>query len=1400
MDPKEPPNPSQVVYSRSGLVMVKNSILKADHFRSTSPTTGKNTLSFEGAPNFREAAEYPVYGVGQCTFSGIQAALRHILHTRNNNDSSPTRLVLAQVREEPVIYIAGCPFVLRESGYPFSNLLLKQINAERLERLETRLKNDVIAEAKAFQGNVLVHDEGEEGKLVPRWIHVDHESDNPDISIMTPREIIEHAITKIKAASSPSMLTVDYHRVPVAQSGLFPQAEIDALLRVVTSSFESSSSTASASTPTTPPMMPVFLFNSQTGLTRASMAMTVACQVYRHIAPHAGQSASDLMSSHKPLAVPAVIHSLARLVRHGRLARATVDHLLDICWASTQQDHNIRRVLALGVTKYSSLTDPKYLSSVSWYMALIALEEFLDRPSVEADFSLWLSKRPGVLGLVHQMERHPDRALVPHELALHDMHHSHLLSPARGVSPFSPASPFCSAPMRQAAESVITERNGTLLNFQAILKVDFMPSHHDATQLDPARHAGVDAAEAPNFRSLVEGDKPIYGVAQPTMSGIRSIVRHVSGGRPRHIVWVHLREEPLVFVGNTPYVVRNKAQPFKPWVGAHIDEGHLDELEVRLAADVKDELTKYDGAVLVHVERSGRVKPRWLTEDRPHPYDGANSTNVSSFMKRMQQREDASSTPVDNNNANANDTNRDATDPFDFAVRTPGEVFAKVAAETGHTIQYVRVPVPYCGTAEVADFDTILRHTTDAPSDAVYVFSCQNGIGRTSMGMVIGCMITYMMAHRDKQEAIPARPPNDGLSVLSPKLGALQASPEQVRFLEGDYQVILNVVRVMERGVHARVWTDYFIDECSLLKNLRVAIFEYKRQYELAKPDDKIARKQAKASFVHYLERYFVLIVFQAYLMDTTDTTSTKTKKVTFAHWVEERPEIVQLLDYLHNNPKEDIVLTSGTPRLPALPSPSASTPAPPSLSLSADAVLVVDDAKVVASRWGMVLGKHSILKSDHFPGCHNKALTPHIEGAPNFRHVGNNPVYGVGQSTVPGIMGVLKQMGAAPLDTETQQNCLQRLVVWTNLREEPVLYVGGAPYVLRESRRPFKNLVITSIDTERLERVEARLKNDVLMELEQFGGRLLLHDETAAGLTPLWVEVKSPHDEDGMGVHTPREIYDILARKGYNVDYARVPITDEQAPEEKDFDTIVTRLRDHVVEGAEEPQYPLLIFNCQMGRGRTTTGMSIGYLACSLIPGLAESPTALLEDIATKAPSPPSQDPDEDLLHGDYQLILRLVQLLDGGAITKAVTDRAVDMCGNFQNLRTCILKAKQAAIPAPPPAPFALASSASSIPLPTTSTPAVALLTSKAHEVNEHLLHVAYDYLVRYFHLIAFCQYLLDECARLVAQDDDDDKASSSSPSPSEDHTFVQWMKSRSEIQTLLTNSRKNMQKALR
>lgn len=50
------------------------------------------------------------------------------------------------------------------------------------------------------------------------------------------------------------------------------------------------------------------------------------------------------------------------------------------------------------------------------------------------------------------------------------------------------------------------------------------------------------------------------------------------------------------------------------------------------------------------------------------------------------------------------------------------------------------------------------------------------------------------------------------------------------------------------------------------------------------------------------------------------------------------------------------------------------------------------------------------------------------------------------------------------------------------------------------------------------------------------------------------------------------------------------MPVTDEKAPKDSDFELLIQRLWNVPTDAA-------LVFNCQMGRGRTTTGMIIATL-----------------------------------------------------------------------------------------------------------------------------------------------------------------------------------------------------------
>lgn len=383
---------------------------------------------------------------------------------------------------------------------------------------------------------------------------------------------------------------------------------------------------------------------------------------------------------------------------------------------------------------------------------------------------------------------------------------------------------------------------------------------------------------------------------------------------------------------------------------------------------------------------------------------------------------------------------------------------------------------------------------------------------------------------------------------------------------------------------------------------------------------------------------------------------------------------------------------------------------------------------QVISSRGGSVLGKKTILKSDHFPGCQNKRLTPHIDGAPNYRQAGSLRVHGVAMPTMKGIVNVLNHIGEKKKGKQTR-------VLWHSLREEPVIYINGRPFVLRDIERPFSNLEYTGINRERVEQMEFRLKEDILQEASRYGNKILVTDELPNGqMVDQWESVISDT------VKTPLEVYEELQHQGYLVDYERVPITDEKAPKEGDFDNLVRRISQVDMETE-------IVFNCQMGRGRTTTGMVISTLVylnrigASGIPRTSSIGKVFYAGNDVDDYSPSSE---EAILRGEYAVIRSLVRVLEGGVEGKRQVDKVIDKCDSMQNLREAIATYRNSTLRQPD------------------------------EMKREASLSFFVEYLERYYFLICFAVYV--------------HSVSSAHQATSSEVSFSDWMRERPELYSIL------------
>jgi hypothetical protein len=235
---------------------------------------------------------------------------------------------------------------------------------------------------------------------------------------------------------------------------------------------------------------------------------------------------------------------------------------------------------------------------------------------------------------------------------------------------------------------------------------------------------------------------------------------------------------------------------------------------------------------------------------------------------------------------------------------------------------------------------------------------------------------------------------------------------------------------------------------------------------------------------------------------------------------------------------------------------------------------------------------KTMAIKADHFPGriiygdggLYPKNDLAAQERAPNYRKVKDKPVHGVGQPTSEGFRDVLDHLKGK-----------DKPIVWANMRAEAILYVEGKPYNLRQLGS-MENLDLKQgASPQELEAAEEKLKQQLLAK-----GKLTITEEV-----PLLGQDGKPVLENGrprftsktrevqltsQNTQTTQDVVQGLKAEGYQLEYRRIPLTDEKSPGANGVES----LRDFMNEMSAK--YPgkdtQFVFNCHQGKGRTTTAM----------------------------------------------------------------------------------------------------------------------------------------------------------------------------------------------------------------
>ncbi|KAF4133495.1 Inositol hexakisphosphate [Phytophthora infestans] len=716
---------------------------------------------------------------------------------------------------------------------------------------------------------------------------------------------------------------------------------------------------------------------------------------------------------------------------------------------------------------------------------------------------------------------------------------------------------------------------------------------------------------APNFRRLP--GTPLYGSAQPSLDGIQMILSQVAADGFSRVVWVNLREEAVIYVNGRPFTARRSAMLNENDLVPGLTGHKIQVLESSMKMSLQEELKAADNRFEYWQEVA--LRENELVEDTAEP------ENVLTLPELYESTEVAK------------------------------------YKDTIQSLEYRRIPFERENAPEQGDVEMLIKLMEDTRNDGTtaFVFNCQMGKRRTTTAMVIARLI----CQRNSVD----------MKTLTPE----EEEMAENRNGSGNFAVIREVQTRLKYGPEAKRWVDTAIDECALICNIRSVIHEYR---DLSNAEAKPAKR---SYYLHhamsFLERYFYLIVFGAYMLKTHQTESaeepapdseTRDTHPSFSKWLQQHPNLFRLLDDLGG------------------------------VRYKSDKVLA-----------------NCVLKMDHFFGIARIPfeLTPNV---PNYRRIANEPIFGTAQCLEQGIVDVVDHL----------RDEFDR-AIWINLREEAVIYVSGRPFCVRHQDDLMVNVEYPGIEVDEITAIEQQVKLELQAKVYKDNGLFMYWYEPREMVNDETMEHINPQTD----VKTLTEVYELATQQTeFDLRYARIPVSDETAPEEKDLDDMVRLLLPAFMNElglqlpSEENNSPqkkkktAVICNCQMGRGRTTTALVCVYMLRVVLEDSASSQPSLLKEILSARSA--GHRRQSAAVIGDFVVIRKLLKTLDNGSDCKLLVDYAIDQCEHMQNLRDCISQCRDLAVDRDLP-------------------------SSK----RDFFMLRAVNYLERYFYLVCFASYLLEE-----------------------------------------------------
>merc|ERR1711892_158684 len=320
---------------------------------------------------------------------------------------------------------------------------------------------------------------------------------------------------------------------------------------------------------------------------------------------------------------------------------------------------------------------------------------------------------------------------------------------------------------------------------------------------------------------------------------------------------------------------------------------------------------------------------------------------------------------------------------------------------------------------------------------------------------------------------------------------------------------------------------------------------------------------------------------------------------------------------------------------------------------MTEDEVPVVENGDEAAAPEPVPAGPQHILMTDAFPGISKTvAETFKCEGAPNWRRVPGFPIYATAQ---PNKADIDKCVEQAVKKYDEQKN-----VLWVNLRQEPVLYVNGKPYSVRNSDDLAGHIVLN--EAFEINNIENKMASEI-KKADKFTFCKDLIGEKAQEKAPEYVTETGRPDN----INTLSEVFSLATKKEPKLEFKKIPLELNAAPLDHTFDMLIRPLKGH---GSAVP----VIFNCQGGMARSSVASVIAGIIketqleaeFNKMKGIV--PDEIIDSLRGKKlhPAPPARDAkDNALMLGEFPVVMKLIAELPEAAEAKLQVDRLIDAVG---------------------------------------------------------------------------------------------------------------------------------------